>query len=424
MDSVTRCKIVTDEDAPGMSIRWSGACKDGLASGNGTLVWSQQGKVLATYNGQMKAGNVEGNGKLLIPGYATMQGNFLDGSLNGQGAMYFENGGKTVGNFVNGQFLNLDAKYLPLLKKEIVALKDSTRIYDAGNPGTELFYYLLKPEGTVKAVLILFPSTGESVENVISCNRELMQLSYNAHIATAVVSANYNNSLDSDAQAMRFFETVFVALVTKYKLPRDKFILSGLSLGGENALHYTELSRNNRYDTYVKPIAVIGVDPPVDMNNLYHNAKSMKEEYEREGDSLAESKKVALAEDRFLIDEFHKLYGGSPEQFPQRYIDGSEFSRDQEDGGNAKFLIHVPVRLYCDPDILWQLKYKGRDYYHMNAADLSAMTSFLMKKGNKQVEFIPALGKGFRVDGTRHPHSWSIVDPKDCVEWMLGIAGR
>jgi pimeloyl-ACP methyl ester carboxylesterase len=418
----TGCKIWVDDYSPTESVKWSGPCSKGYAAGWGIATWYRDGQKTATYTGGMKGGKINGKGKLVITDYATFQGNFIDGALNGFGAAYFVSGGKTVGNFTNGVFLNLDGKYLKLLQKQNVSLRDSTGIYGNDDNSTDLFYYLLKPRQAVKATLVLFPSTGETAENVISCNRTLMQLAYDKNIATVVVSANYNKSLESDSQAMLFFENVFAELVGKYNLPRNKFVLCGLSLGGGNALQYTEMSRDSEYDTYLKPMAVIGVDPAVDMTDLYNNAIQQIAEYEKEGDTLPESKKAALNENRFLIDYFHKLYGGPPEQYHQKYIEGSQFSRNQDDGGNAKHLIHVPVRLYCDPDILWQLKYKGRDYYHMNAANLSAMVNFLIKRGNRQAELIPAIGKGFRVDGTRHPHSWSIVDAPDCVNWIIRLA--
>jgi acetyl esterase/lipase len=420
-DTSTGCRIWTDDYSAKERVKWSGPCSKDYAAGWGTLTWYHDGQKFAVYTGEMKGGKINGKGKLVITDYATFQGNFIDGALNGPGAAYFANGGKTIGNFTKGAFLNLDGKYLKLLQKQKINLKDNTGIYGNDDNSTDLFYYLLLPHQAVKATLVLFPSTGETAENVISCNKTLIQLAYTKNIATVVVSANYNKSLESDSQAMLFFESVFTALISKYNLPGNKFVLCGLSLGGGNALQYTEMSRDSKYHTYLKPMAVIGVDPPVDMIDLYNNAIQQIAEFEKEGGTLSESKKTALDENRFLIDYFHKLYGGPPEQYPQKYIEGSQFSRNQDDGGNAKHLIQVPVRLYCDPDILWQLKYKERDYYHMNAANLSAMINFLMKRGNKQAELIPAIGKGFRVDGTRHPHSWSIVDAAGCVGWIIGL---
>ena len=420
-DSRHQCLVWDEDYSPKDSVTWTGSCKNGHASGAGILTWYQDSKTVGTYTGIMSDGKPNGKGTYVIPGYATLKGNFINGVLHGKGAAYFENGGKTIGNFVEGNFLNLDDKYLPLLKKYDISL-DSTDIYVNDNGAGKLFYYTLVPQGKITAVLILFPSTGETAENVISCNKTLMQQAWNNHILTAVVSANYNKGLEIDQPALVFFENVFSDLMTRFKAPEDKFILSGLSLGGENALQYTEMSRNRQYTTLIKPLATIGIDPPVDMADLYNNVKQQIPLYEKEGAALSESKKVALNEDYFLMDYFNKLYGGSPDKFPERYIAGSQFSRNQEDGGNAKYLIDVPVRLYCDPDIVWQLKNKARDYYSMNAANLSAMANFLMQHGNEKVEFIPAIGKGFRVDGTRHPHSWSIVDADDCIRWILKLA--
>jgi hypothetical protein len=419
-DSKTGCKVWSDEYMPNDSISWSGACKNGYAFGDGVLKWYRDHKLAVTYNGQMKDGKLNGKGKYEIIGYIRYEGNFINGALNGKGAAYTSNGGKMIGNFVNGEFLNLDDRYLALLKKQYVAIKDSTEIYtDDGDD--KLFYYALIPK-SIKAVLVLFPSTTESAETVISCNKDLMQQAYNNNILSVVVSANYNKALERDKMAMLFFETIFEELVTKFNAPKDKFILCGLSLGGENALQYTEMSRDKKYSTYIRPLAVIGVDPPVDNVTLYHHAKEEIELYSKDSASITASKQMALNEDNFLIKYYHDLYGGPPEEFPEKYIAGSIFSLNQPDGGNAKYLLDVPLRIYSDPDVVWQLKNKSRDFYHMNAANQTAMIKFLMLHGNKKAEFIDALGKGFRVDGTRHPHSWSIVDPKDCIKWILDLA--
>ncbi len=241
---------------------------------------------------------------------------------------------------------------------------------------------------------------------------------------TVVVASNYNKTLERDPLAFDFFNKVFEDVIKRYTAPAGRFILCGLSLGGENALQYTEMSRGTAFKTAIKPLAVIGVDPPVDMEDLYYNAKAEIAVYTKDSANLTEGKKRAWNEDHFLIDYFHKLYGGAPDQFRERYIAGSQFSRRDADGGNAKYLLDVPVRLYCDPDILWALKNRNRDYYHMNAANLSAMINFLTLNGNSRAELIPALGKGYRIDGTRHPHSWSIVDAEDCLKWMAGLIGK
>jgi len=418
-DSSQGCLVLND-NGDGVTVTWTGACKDNYADGEGILTWFQNGELAAKYEGHMIKGISHGKGKYTFPGWGTMEGNFVDGVMQGQGRMDMENGGKLIGNFVDGNLLDLDAKYLSRLQKNDLGTKDTTAIYKGGNSNT-LFYYALVPEGKVKGVLVLFPSTGEGVENVISCNKKLMQKCYDNNILTVAIASNYNKGLESDPNSMHFFNTVFTEVIAKYNAPSDKFILSGLSLGGENALQYTEISRSAKFDTSIKPLAAIGVDPPVDMANLYRGAKDEIAKYMRDSINITPAKQQALDEDNFLMDYFHSLYGGSPEEYPQKYIDGSQFSLDQADGGNAKYLLDVPVRIYTDPDILWQMKNKSRSYYNMNCADQSAMINFLQMNGNTRAEFIPALGKGYRLDGTRHPHSWSIVDADECTEWMLKL---
>lgn len=97
----------------------------------------------------------------------------------------------------------------------------------------------------------------------------------------------------------------------------------------------------------------------------------------------------------------------------------SGFSRSAEDGGNARYLDKMPIRTYNDVDVNWWIDNRGRDLYDMNALDQSAMINLLRQNGNSNAEFINAYGKGFRMEGDRHPHSWSIVDAGECIRWIL-----
>jgi len=416
-DPSTGC-LVWNDVSPEFTITWNGGCSNNYADGEGTLTWFQNNKIIASYTGKMTNGYVTGKGKYIYEGWGSTEGNFVNGTLQGHGKMLMLNGGKLKGNFVNGELLDLDEPYLSKLTKIDTSIEDVTGIYNG--KGTNLHYYALVPQ-TVKGVLVLFPSTGEGTENVISCNKKLMQKCYDNNIMSVVISAKFNKGLEVDTAAMNFFNGVFTEVIAKYNAPADKFILSGLSLGGNNSLHYTEISRSGKAYTSVKPLAVIGVDPPVDAAMLYWGAKDEIAKYMRDSANITPSKQAALDEDNFLMDYFHESYGGSPEEFPQKYIEASQFSLDQPDGGNAKYLLDVPIRIYTDPDIIWQMKNKNRSYYDMNCADQSAMINFLQMSGNSRAEFIPALGKGYRLDGTRHPHSWSIVDADECTEWMLKL---
>jgi hypothetical protein len=238
---------------------------------------------------------------------------------------------------------------------------------------------------------------------------------------TVVLSSNFNRSLSIDSFTLDFFNEAFTEISTKYNAPKDKIIMCGLSLGGMNALRYTELAQDENFKTSVKPIAVIGVDPPVDEMGLFYRAQDEVNLYQPDSSKLSNGQQNALTEGKMLVSDFKEMYGGTPEQLPNNYIKHSPYTRTEKDGGNAKYLLKIPTKIYCDPDINWHLKNRQRDYYHINASDQTALINFLKLSGNKNAEFKSCIGKGYRLDGTRHPHSWSIIDTNDCIKWIEQI---
>ncbi len=440
-DVKTGCQIWSDNYSANDSITWEGNCKDNYADGFGTLTWFQNQKPVATYVGAMKRGNPNGKGKYIINDFGILQGNFLNGQLDGQGvAEYFNfgqkqtgtfkngilngkgeisftDGRKLEGNFVNGNLLDLDKTYLKLLKRNTSSLIDSANIYQGDSENNSLFYYTLTPE-EIRAVLVLFPSSFESCESVISCNKELIQNCFDKGIMTVVLSSNFNRSLSLDNFALNFINQTFAEVATKYNAPKDKFILCGLSLGGMNALRYTEIAQDENFNTSIKPIAVIGVDPPVDEMGLFYRAQDEVNLYQPDSSKLNNGQLNALAEGKMLVTDFKEIYGGWPEQVRTKYVQHSPFSRTEKDGGNAKYLLKIPTRIYCDPDINWHLKNRQRDYYHINASDQTALINYLTLNGNKNAEFKSCIGKGYRLDRTRPPHSWSIIDKEDFLKWI------
>lgn len=416
-DVKTGCQVWSDNYSPNDSITWKGNCKENYADGFGTLTWFQNQKPVATYVGVMKKGNPNGKGKYIIEDYGILQGNFKDGQLEGQGEINYTDGRKLKGNFVNGNLLDLDKPYLDLLKKNTSTLVDAAAIYRGDGESNSLFYYTLTPKKS-KAVLVLFPSAFETCESVLSCNKSLIQKCFDRGIMTVVLSSNFNRSLSLDHFAFGFIDTTFSELITKFNVPKEKFILCGLSLGGMNAFRYTEMSQDKNYFTTIKPLAVIGVDPPIDEMGLYKRALDEINLYESHSAKLNNGQLNALAEDKMLVADFQEIYGGSPEAAPKKYIQHSPYTRSEQDGGNANYLITIPTKIYCDPDINWHLKNRTRDFYHINASDQTALINFLTLQGNTNAEFVSSIGKGYRLDGTRHPHTWSIIDSEDCIKWI------
>ena len=304
--------------------------------------------------------------------------------------------------------ISLEEPYLSRLKKYTIAIIDSNEIYINDGNLKNLFYYALSPKSQISGVLVLFPSTGELVEDVFNNNIILSKIASDSNLLVIVPSINFNLCLDKFS--LEFTNAAFKDVVKTFNLSKNNFVFGGFSLGGMNAIRYTEMAYENTKLTFIVPEAVYGVDPPLDLSRLYYSFENIIER-----NVFA----PAVIESKSYLYKFNTQFGGSPDKFSDKYIQNSMYSKSQKNGGNSQYLKNVPVRIYSDPDIDWQLKYRYCDYYDMNALDQTAMINQLRIIGNSKAEYINALGKGYRLNGMRHPHSWSLVEPIDCIQWVL-----
>jgi len=188
----------------------------------------------------------------------------------------------------------------------------------------------------------------------------------------------------------------------------DNVIIGGLSAGGIMSLNYAIYMVKNPHESIPAPKSVVVVDPPVDLYNLWFIMERLSKR-----NCVASAKSEA----DYYMDYCRKYLGGTPDEVPDRYRQASPFSRDLENGGNTVYLKDIPVRVYCEPDMDWWLA-RCEDLSDMNATDLSTMINTLRLLGNENAEFIATTGKGYRIDGRRHPHSWSILDSEDTANWI------
>ena len=168
------------------------------------------------------------------------------------------------------------------------------------------------------------------------------------------------------------------------------------------------MSFQDSTQTVLKPKATFSVDGPTDLQNMHANwianlTNPRSNQYEA----------------KYGLAELEKYLGGGPDKLYKKYVYYSIYSKSEADGGSAKFIKNVPVRIYNDNDVNWWMTNRGLDLYDMNALNQSSMINFLNREGNNKAEFINAFGKGYRIEGLWHPHSWSLVEPIDCVNWIL-----
>lgn len=381
-DKKTGTKVWFKHNFEEDSVTWTGPSKAGLAEGFGSMVGFTNGKVSSGYIGFMSEGKPHGNG-----------------------SFWFWGDRKLEGNFCFGEPLFLENNLIKKLEKNIVSETDSFSTYVGDNARTHLYYHAIIPEKNIRGVVVLMPSTWESTEHVLSSMSAFCALAYQNQLAVIVPSINQRLTLTD--YSITLMNTMFSHAIKHYKLPKDKFIIGGFSMGGILSMRYTELSVQKPDACSIHPIAVFNCDGPCDLANIYNN---FKKKY---------NKNPGQSEPIYGMKELETYCGGSPDSAAAQYAYFSPFTQSDPKGGNAQFLVNLPVRIYGDVDPVWWMKNRHVDMYDLNALDQTAMIQFLNDNGNTKAEFINSYGKGYRLEGNRHPHSWSIIDHVDCIDWIL-----
>jgi hypothetical protein len=102
-DPKTGCGAVMMNAEPSIGITWSGACDYGLAQGKGVLQWTKNGAPTDRYEGEMKEGLYEGQGKLTYANKARYEGEFKAGERDGKGTFVFPSGARLTAEFREGR---------------------------------------------------------------------------------------------------------------------------------------------------------------------------------------------------------------------------------------------------------------------------------------------------------------------------------
>lgn len=281
-------------------------------------------------------------------------------------------------------------------------------ILDPADP--DYGYYLsVKPKGVIKTVLVLLPGFGQSSENIF-LDTDFHKIGYEKNMGVMAFSGRMRITADSVFQEK--FKEVLNHIRQETGIGEDRFVLGGFSAGGVIALRYTELCHQYPDKYPIQPPAVFMADAPVD---LFHSwtlqEENLKNNYSE----------ISVNEAKFLTKYYQENYGATPTENPALFMRLTPFSIDQKYGNNEQFLKTVAVRAYHDIDVAWRLKYRNQTARYDNYVATSELINRLLLMGNEKAEFIQTFQTGYRTNGERHPHSWSIVDETECVEWITQL---
>jgi hypothetical protein len=270
---------------------------------------------------------------------------------------------------------------------------------------TNEHYELSKPAKNIKKVLILFGGFPEKPEDI---KQEFPILEWAKEKNIAVLYMNFNQKLWLEDNEKQQLAERLQHIFTANKLPANDTYIGGFSSGGNVALLMGSFLAKNK-NFHVVPRGVFIVDSPIDLVALYKSAeKNVAHQFSA----------VSIQESTWIIETLGKQLG-NPNDDISKYQQYAIYTSQTDHIDNLKGLKNTKIRLYTEPDTLWWKNNRKADFDQMNAYYIKKLSESLKKSGFNQVEYIPTANKGYRANGDRHPHSWSIVDKKELIEWMM-----
>lgn len=270
---------------------------------------------------------------------------------------------------------------------------------------TPNFYYKIMPEGKPVGMIIILPGGGESPERVMN-QIYLDELAFEKNLI--VLFPGFEDGDFKMDIERKFLDRIAKDVVEKHKISKDKISIGGLSYGGMLAVKYAETAVRDK-NTYFTPNSIFALDPPLDYEKMY---------YQLNRDIERNFSEVAVNEAKNFNKEMVEALG-YPDKNRENYLKESMFLYTEKDGGNAKYLMNIPILMYTEPGIMWQMNNRGRDLYDTNCISITAMMNLLKLKGHQNADLIIVNDRGIRPEGFRHPHSWSIMDSEECLKWIL-----
>lgn len=266
-------------------------------------------------------------------------------------------------------------------------------------------YELYIPNKAVKAVLILFGGYPEVAEDI---EREFKILDIARENNIAVLLSNYNQKLWLEEKEKHQLAKELQHIISANQLPTDNIYIGGYSSGGLVSLLVSNYLAGIK-QFYIDPKGVFLVDSPIDLVALYKSSKK----------NIARNfSEPSIQESTWLLKTLGENLG-DPKDGIKEYEDRAVYTYSTDNVSNIKELKETKIRLYTEPDTLWWKEHRMADYEQMNAFYIERLYESLIEKGYERVEYIPTINKGYRANGERHPHSWSIVDKKDLINWIL-----
>ncbi|MGX7666411.1 hypothetical protein [Flavobacterium pedocola] len=283
--------------------------------------------------------------------------------------------------------------------ENLSGLQASTEIETVKNENYELFKV-----ANSKGTLVLFPGYGHVAAD--SKNEyNIIDLAEKNGFSVLYMSFNQHVFLRDDEKASLAKEMVSIFEINQ--LSFENSYIGGFSSGGNVSLLLSDYLIKTK--SKIQPKGVFIGDSPVDLLKIYQNCeKNIAKNFSEE----------TVEESKWIVGDFNAKIG-SPKSGIEKYEQVSPFTYQTGNIENLSALKNTKIRLYTEPDVAWWKKDSDQSYEEMNAYSIEKLSQELKKQGFSSVELIQTKNKGYRANGDRHPHSWSIIDKEGLMKWML-----
>lgn len=272
------------------------------------------------------------------------------------------------------------------------------------NPGYTVW---LPEKGSIKGMVVFTHARRDTVQS------ELM-IDYALSRQLAVLYATTNNRLEFffDDQSILEIQAYIRKVISDHNIPENNLLFCGMSLEGTRALKLALYGQSQTSDFKLVPRAIAICDAPLDMVRFYKAAVKA---------GSLKFNPIAANEGLWVSEYLETQLGGTPAEALTAYLNYSPYSYSANENSKLNLLKNTALRCYTEPDVNWWIETRRKDYYGMNAIDMAALVNELKISGNLQAELITTQNKGFREDGSKHPHSWNIVDERELIDWFIGL---
>lgn len=259
---------------------------------------------------------------------------------------------------------------------------------------------ILPKSETIRSYMLLISGFGEAVENVLEATTLPFEVAQSGIAVFIPVLQDGAESYSFSAESQNTLKNIVADIQSRYGLSKTDYCIGGFSMGGSAAIRYAELTPDN------PPACVFAIDSPLDYERFRYSTERDVTTYKKgitDGDSIYIK----------LLEQITPIVKDSPYLLSDTTHQAILPLKD------------IPVRYYIEPAEQWWLDNRQTDVLGLNILDGTAFINDLRLIGNKDAQLIVTTGKGYRNNGnTYHPHSWTIVDSNDLIEWIVKYQSR